>query len=239
MYCLFDASVIVPYYYPKAHKSPKVAKNARILIESVRSGKTTHFFYIPNFCIAEVFSTFMKYAYSDWNVHTRSGKMHQKIHRKLREQFQEDIHNAKLFYHYELSRYHIIAINLVAPVDHYYKMSRGTGKTPAGTYDQLIIAMGIHLVKMHGAGNVLVLTTDERLAKIIRRCRRPLRPSVYRRLGLKEALEFTGIRFRPESFPLVLDLDRATDIQIKEVFPEWPLPIKRRYERPYHIKKRW
>ncbi len=239
MYCLFDASVIAPYYYPKSHKSPKVAERARILIESVRSGGSEHFFYIPNFCIAEVFSTFMKYAYSDWNKDTRSGRIHQIVHRSLRTQFQEDIHNAKLFYHYELSRYHIIAINLVAPLDHYYKMSRGTGKTPAGTYDQLIIAMGVHLVKMHGAGNVVVITADERLAKIIEKCRCRIPPSVSRRLRLKEASEFTGIQFRPSSFPLVLDLKRTKKTQLKGIFGEWPLHIKKRYKRPYHIKKQW
>jgi hypothetical protein len=236
MYCLFDASVIVPYYYPKAHKSPKVAKNARILIESVRSGKTTHFFYIPNFCIAEVFSTFMKYAYSDWNRQRNSGKMDQRIHSSLRKQFEGDIHNAKLFYHYELSRYHVLAINLVAPIDHYYKMTRTPGQTPASTYDQLIIAMGIHLVKIHGAGNVVVVTADDRLTKVIEKCRAPIRDFAYERLQLDEGSKFTGIQFGPESFPLVLNLKTATKTQLSNVFEVWPLPIKKRYRRPYLVE---
>ncbi|KPL01287.1 MAG: hypothetical protein AMJ91_00595 [candidate division Zixibacteria bacterium SM23_73_3] len=237
MYCLFDANVIAAYYCPKTTRSSKVVENARILIESVRSGESRHFFYIPNFCIAEVFSVFMKYAYSSWNKQTKSGRIHGKVHKRLREQFETDIHNAKLFYHYELSRYHVLAINLIAPIDHHYKLTRksktGGAQNPAGTFDELIIAMGIQLVKIHGAGNVVVITTDDRLAKVIDKCRGVIPDSIYRRLRLREASEFTGISFRSDSFPLVLNLKKATKTQLKQIFGRWPLSIKKRYKRPY------
>ena len=236
MYCLFDANVIAAYYCPKTTRSSKVVKNARVLIESVRSGKSNHFFYIPNFCIAEVFSVFMKYAYSNWNKQTGGGKIGGKAHRALRKQFEADIHNARLFYHYELSRYHVLAVNLVAPIDHYYKLYRKSKQSPAGTFDQLIIAMGIHLVKIHGSGKVVVITSDDRLARIIEKCRGTIRSSAEKRLRLKEASEFTGIEFRPESFPLVLNLKKATETQLKSLLGEWPLPIKKKYKRPYLVK---
>jgi hypothetical protein len=62
MYCLFDASVIVPYSSPTTHENKNVHTFAVNIIESVRSGASNHFLYIPNFCIAEVFSTFSKHA---------------------------------------------------------------------------------------------------------------------------------------------------------------------------------
>lgn len=237
MYCLFDACVIAAYYCPSTTRSRKVVESARNLIESVRSGKSKHFFYIPNFCIAEVFSVFMKYAYSRWNKQTKSGRIRGWVHKRLRKQFEADIHNAKLFYHYELSRYHVLAINLVAPIDHHYKLYR-EAKTigrhaPAGTFDQLIIAMGIHLVKIHGAEKVVIVTADDRLARVIAKCRGSIPDSICQRLRLEEAADFTGIPFRPESFPLVLNLKRATKTQLKEVFGTWPLPIKKRYKRPH------
>jgi hypothetical protein len=238
-YCLFDASVIVPYFLIKAHKNGGVHKRAAVLIESVRSGETNHFFYIPNFCIAEVFSTFAKYAYGDWNKQVKSGTIHGKIHNSLRKQFESDIHNAALFYHYELARYHVLAVNLVAPVDHYFKLTRGASKTvaPAGAFDQLIVAMGIHLTKIHGAGNVVVITADNRLAKLIKKCRSRISDSARRTMQLSGAENLVGIPFCADSFPLVLNLDTAKDNDLEVVFGKWPLPVAHRYRRPYHLKR--
>ncbi len=239
MYCLFDANVIAAYYCSKTTRSTKVVENARILVESVRSGESDYFFYIPNFCIAEVFNVFMKYTFSNWNIHTKSGRINRKIHSSLRKQFREDIHNARLFYHYELSRYHVLAIDLVAPIDHHYKISRERknkkrkAQNPAGTFDHLIIAMGIHLVKIHGSDNVVIVTADDRLAKIVEKCKEHIPVTIQNRLGLKKVSEFIGIPFSPKSFPHVINLKKATKTQLKSLFKEWPLPIKNRYRRPY------
>jgi hypothetical protein len=237
MYCLFDASVVAAYYCPITTRSKKAVEIARNIIESVRSGERNHFFYIPNFCIAEVFNVFMKYTYSNWNRHTRQGRLNRKVHNSVRKQFQKDIHNASLFYHYELSRYHVLAINLVSPIDHYYKLARsvkrGSRHNPAGTLDQLIITMGIHLARIHGSENVVVITTDERICKIIEKCRSPIGLSARNHLKLREASEFTGIPFRAASFPRVINLKNATKQQLRDVFGEWPLPVKQRYKKPY------
>ena len=238
MFCLFDTSVIVPYFIPKAHKNNEVHVRAASIIESVRSGMTDHFFYIPNFCIAEVFSTFAKHAYGNWNKQVKSGTIHGKVHNSLRKQFQSDIHNAALFYHYELARYHVLAVNLVAPVDHYFKLARGTSKTvaPAGAFDQLIVAMGIHLTKIHGVGNVVVITADNRLYRLIKKCRSNVSTSARKTMQLSEAEKLVKIPFHAESFPLVLNLDTTKDKDLKAIFGQWPLPISSRYKRPYHLK---
>jgi hypothetical protein len=241
IYCLFDASVIVPYFIPRAHDNPKVHERAVSIIESVRSGSTKHFFYIPNFCIAEVFSTFAKHTYGAWNRQVRQrGRIDRRVYQSLRGQFQKDIHNAALFYHYELSRYHVLAINLVAPVDHRFKLSRGTGNKPcpAGTFDQLIVAMGIHLAKIHGAGNVVIITADQRLSKLIQKCRSNISSSARRSMQLDEAEKLVGIPFKKDSFPSVLNFDKAKDKALASIFGQWPLPCATRYQKPYHLKLR-
>jgi hypothetical protein len=241
MYCLFDASVIVSYFIPHAHKNPKVHERASSIIESVRSGESKHFFFVPNFCIAEVFSTFAKLTYGAWNRQVRKrGKIDRRLYKSLRKQFQTDIHNAALFYHYELSRYHVLAVNLVAPVDHYFKLSRGVRKTvnPAGTFDQLIVAMGIHLTKIHGTGNVVVITADYRLSKLIQKCRSNISDSARKSMQLDEAEKLVGIPFESGSFPLVLNLDTAKEKGLKSVFGKWPLPCAARYKKPHHLKSR-
>lgn len=239
-YCLFDTSVLVPYFLPHSHKEAKVHERAVAIIESVRSKASEHFFYIPNFCIAEVFSTFAKHAYGDWNKQVSSGTIDGRVHASLRKQFQDDIHNAALFYHYELSRYHVLTVNIVAPVDHYFKLGRGDGRriVPSGAFDQLIAAMGIHLTKIHGAGNVVVITADNRLAKLIRKCRSPISATARKTMKIADAERFVGIPFVADSFPLVLDLATAKDRDLKAVFGEWPLPVARRYKRPCHLKRK-
>ncbi len=239
-YCLFDTSVLVPYFLPHSHKEAKVHERAVAIIESVRSKASEHFFYIPNFCIAEVFSTFAKHAYGDWNKQVSSGTIDGRVHASLRKQFQDDIHNAALFYHYELSRYHVLTVNIVAPVDHYFKLGRGDGRriVPSGAFDQLIAAMGIHLTKIHGAGNVVVITADNRLAKLIKKCRLTISPSARKTMKIADAERFVGIPFVADSFPLVLDLATAKDRDLKAVFGEWPLPVARRYKRPCHLKRK-
>lgn len=242
MYCLFDANVIAAYYLPATCRSEKVVDAARALIESVRSGGSSHFFYIPNFCIAEVFSVFMKHTYGHWNPHVKHGTVDGRVHNSVRKQFQEDIHNARLFYHFELTRYHVLALNLVAPIDHYYQLAKKTKKNrhqvrPAGTFDHLIVAMAVHLVKIHGAGDVCLITADERLERIVSKCKTTIPYTARRRLKLTEAEDFTGIAFEPDSFPHVLNLRSATQKQYVHVFGEWPPPRLKKYERPYLAKK--
>ena len=241
MYCLFDACVVAAYYLPKSTRSKQLVKNARNLIESVRSGESQHFFYIPNFCIAEVFSVFMKYAYGQWNSQVKHGTIHGKIHNSLRDQFQKDIHNAKLFYHYELSRYHVLSINLVAPIDHYFKLSRGKGRNksgvnPAGTFDHLIIAMGLHLAKIHGPENVCIITADDRLEKIVNKCNSGIPSDTKRKLNLSQSHKLTGIDFNKDSFPYVVNLKKPKKKIMKSLFEDWPLPVKNRYKKPYLAK---
>ncbi len=51
-------------------------------------------------------------------------------------------------------------------VDHYFQFSKKKSKkqriAPMGTFDHLIISMGIHLAHIHGRENVLVVSTDDR-----------------------------------------------------------------------------
>lgn len=238
--CLFDTSVLVPYYLADATKFPIVTTRMRTLVESVRSGASEHFFYVPNFCIAETFSTFMKYAFSKWNPQLKGPLLDKRIHKSLRSQFQADIHNAKLFYHYELSRYHVLAINLVAPIDHHFKMTRKRSKktrpvAPAGTFDQLIVSMALHLVKIHGDDEVALVTADDRLARLINKCRKPLTATVKKKLGVDDAETLTGVSFSPSSFPIPLNLKTAKDDELAAFFGEWPIQSAKRYRKPYLV----
>lgn len=54
---------------PRSIDSKKARDRIENIFNSVRSGETEHFFYLPNSCVAEVFSVFMKHSFGAWNRH--------------------------------------------------------------------------------------------------------------------------------------------------------------------------
>ncbi|MBU1998020.1 MAG: hypothetical protein V1490_02930 [Candidatus Omnitrophota bacterium] len=229
MYFLLDSNVTAGYYLPRSLGSKKACKRIEMIFDSVRSRGSNHFFYIPNFCIAEVFGVFAKYCFGDWNPHVRSkGAIDPRLYVKLIKQFEKDIHNGKFLYHYELSRYHILAVDLVAPVDHYFRISRSIKKQakPMGTFDHLIIAMGIHLAHIHTPEKICILSADDRLTAILRKCKSYIPRNTLKKLKLDIAAEITGKPFGPNIFPRVLNLKSAKDQELVDIFGGWPLEIR-------------
>jgi hypothetical protein len=239
LYVLLDTNVTAGYYLPRSLNSVKARERIENIFDSARSKLTEIFFYLPNFCVAETFSVFMKHSFGKWNTHVKKkGTIDTRIYRKLVDQFQSDIHNGKFIYHYELSRYHILGINLVAPVDHHYKFKRGKKNvSPMGTFDHLIVSMGIHLTSIHGKKNVVLVTADDRISDILNRCNSGLPSSTIRKLKLQNAEKLTGKPFRPETFPQCLNLKDATIKELKDVCGAWPLPVAPLPEPVYRFTK--
>jgi hypothetical protein len=227
IYALLDTNVTAGYYLARSLTSQVARRHIATIIDSVRTGGSKHSLYIPNICIAETFSVFMKYAFGKWNPHLKHKKtIDKRVYEHLVSQFQKDIHNGRLLYQYELSRYHILAIDLVAPIDHHYQHTRGKkNHRPMGTFDHLYVAMGIHLAHIDGNENVVLLTADDRISNIVSRCRVSIADSTVRKLKLRIAEEVTGRAFSPALFPRCLNLKTATRRQLAEVFGEWPLPV--------------
>jgi hypothetical protein len=235
MYVLLDANVTAAYYLRRSTTSTRVANRIEIIFDSVRSGERKHFFYLPNFCVAEVFSVFMKYCFGSWNRHVKGETIDTRHYNRIVKQFESDIHNGKFIYHYELARYHVLGINLVAPVDHYFRISRDRrgkdGKVrkrpvnPMSTLDHLIISMGIHLGHIHGVENVAIVSADDRLTNILAKCKTKIPPATIRMLKLDKCGELTGREFKPDIFPKHVNLRTASESNLRAVLGEWPLPV--------------
>lgn len=239
LYLLLDSNVTAGYYLPRSLGSKRARVRIQNIFDSVRSGQSPHFLYIPNFCVAEVFSVFAKYSFGAWNRHVPS-TIDTRVYKSLVEQFRADIHNGRFLYHYELARYHILGIDLVAPVDHYYRFSRSKkkggaspvatrrkkgGVAPMATLDHLIISMGIHLARIHGSDRVGILTADDRLTNILGRCRKGIDRSTIKKLKLDLAAQTTGMAFGPDIFPKFANLKASTNAELRDLFGAWPLPV--------------
>lgn len=226
-YILLDSNVTAGYYLPRSLWSKNARHRIENIFDSARSGRSQFFFYLPNFCVAEVFSVFMKHSFGAWNSHLKNkGTIDTRVYKSLVGQFESDIHNGKFIYHYELSRYHVLGINLVAPVDHYYRFNRGKNNVaPMGTFDHLIISMGVHLAHIHGRDNVLVVSADDRLTNILKKCSGPLSSATKKKLKLDLAESLTGRQFSPDTFPRGVNLKTAKKTELEAAFGEWPLPV--------------
>lgn len=193
MYFLLDANVAAGYYLPRSLNSEKAKFRIEKIFDYIRMNSRDHFIYIPNICIAETFNVFAKHSFGYWNSHLKSkATIDSRIYESLVKSFQKDVHNGHFLYHYELNRYHIINTNLVSPIDHHYKISPGKKSKPAGTFDHIIISMGVELSRIHGADNVCILSTDERLIKVLEKCKSAMSPETIKKLKFNIAERVCG-----------------------------------------------
>lgn len=230
-FILVDANVVAAYYLTRSLRNKVALPYIENIFEFVRQNPNDYMIYIPNFCIAEVVSVFIKHTFAKWNI---KETINTKVYNSLINSFQNDIHNAQFMYHLELDRYHVLGINLVAPIDHFFQISR-TSKDkrkyqPAGTFDQLIISMGVQLAKIHGRENVCILTADYRLAKIVEKCRSNIRATTLSKMKISIAEKVCSVKFSKELFPNYINLGRKQikEDEIKDFFGAYPLNIKRR-----------
>jgi hypothetical protein len=235
MYCLLDANLVLGYYLPRALDFAKARERIRVLVDSVRSGESTHFLYVPNFVIAEVFNNFAKYSFGRYNrrVTKNGGAIDNRIYQKLCDQFHNDIHNGQLFYQLELNRYHVLGVDLVAPIDHCFKIQRKQKfSNLAGTFDQLIVAMSVHLGHIQEIDKIVILTANTRLAQVVEKCRRKISPNTVKKLKLSRAPDVAGKAFGPNILRFVRQGMKLCDCGTS--FPQnrrmpWSLPRHNTY----------
>ena len=203
-HCRFcqNANVTAGYYLPCSLNLKSADGRGDFRLGPFEKKEKT-FFTSRIFAIAEVFSVFMKHCFGIWNRHLRrKGTIDSRVYESLVKQFQSDIHNGHFLYHYELNRYHVLGINLVAPIDHYFKISRRQKNVvPMSTFDHLVISMGVHLAHIHGTENVCIPSADGRLTDILKKCKSGIKKATVKKLKLDIAEEVTGRAIRSSSLP--------------------------------------
>lgn len=232
---LWDASVVIPYYVPEGTKNSRTAVvRVPIILDAVRHHRLDALCVIPNIVVAEVFATLDKFCYSTWdkqvgNMFGGKGKtLDTRLYKSARRKFRADIHNGALFYQHDLGRYHILGLDLIAPVDKHRKFYRKKDVRSMGASDLLIGSMALHLVRIHGRDNVRLLTADRRMHAIFERACSKLKPETARSLGLIDKAKELGFgSWSGDLYPHVLDLERCTDKQLETIFGEWPLSIRK------------
>jgi len=235
-FVLLDANIVAGYYLPESLESVQAKKRIKNIIDAVRNGGTLEvLLFIPNLCIPEVFAVFAKYGFAIWerSVKRNLPKGIKKTrYKEIRENFRSDLHRGSLLQPIELNRYHILAADLISPVDanfEYYR-NRQNRKTKRykkmmGAADHTIIGMGINLSKIHGRNNFAILTADRRLADILTRAN-SVNKNTAKRLGLVKTAQELGLEYGANIYPYVINLANATKNELRRFFGVWPLPMK-------------
>lgn len=231
-YILLDTSVLVGYYIPESISAPAHDK-IRIILESCRTGMQPDWYLmIPNIVIAEVFSTFAKYCFATWNQQVKRNLpngLDKRRYNTIRRLFHEHIHNGHFFHQIELNRYHILGIDLIAPIDHYFEHFRGKkNKRPMQTADMLILSMGIYLNHQFGHDKFMILTADRRMSAICEKARLGINESTIDKLDIRKKANELGYGYSSTIFPKIVNLAKRGKQYLKDCFGEWPLPIAKR-----------
>jgi len=225
-YILLDANVLVGYYLPEAVSS-RVAHRIESILECCRKGKCREWYLlVPNLVIAEVFTTFAKYCYATWNSHVKKALpdgLDQRRYKRVCRIFHQHIHNGQFLHQVELNRYHILAVDLIAPIDNHYQFYRGKRrrKTPMGTADILILAMGIHLNHQFGHQRFLIVTADRRMTDICGRAA-SMNKNTAERLGIVQKANDLGYGYHPQLYPTIVNLAGATRGDLERDLGVWP-----------------
>lgn len=179
---LFDASAAVEMYHPRNAQVGRIVQRLKEQRTVLRQAA----FFIPNFCIAEVFNTFAKWHFDptderqriDWTEYER-----------LIRRFRQDVRWGRLLYTYDLNRYHIMAADEIIPIEH--TVARRDERDHLSTYDILLIAMACELHYIGPAGSVHLVTCDKRIQIICEEFRKPdisrLRKKISRALDEPES----------------------------------------------------
>lgn len=227
-YIILDACVAAAHYVPEsAARYGRLAERARLLVEGFgKPGVCDQRLLIPAFCIPEVFSIFAKYRFGKWNTHVKQ-PIDDLSYWRARLRFRNDIHNGRVIQQVELSRYVILATDLISPIDHHYEYYRSrknkVRKVPMGAFDHCLIAVGIDLVKCRGHENVLIATADRRLGHILGKARKIKKQSAAK-LGLIRTAKDLGLTWGPKIYPRVINLATARDVDLAQAFGVWPPP---------------
>jgi phosphate/sulfate permease len=159
---LFDASAAVCFYTEARPRAKDVIQRVLELRESLPC-----ILYIPNLCIPEVLNALTKLKYEPENLRDRVNRVE---YDSCINKFKRDVHWGRLFYPYDLNRYHILAVDEIIPFEYEVKREPRPNKDKKydrlSAFDILVIAMASELAYTHGVNNVALLTGDSRMKRV-------------------------------------------------------------------------
>ena len=161
---LLDSNILVDYYL---QERSSIVQSMKALKKARQEGRCRLF--IPNFCIAEVFSTFARKCYLNNDLNEAQSR---RAKWAFVDEISRDYEYARyqFFTHIELNRYHLFNGHMVYTpawefVSSLHHEGRFEGKYPS-TFDLLVIAQGIEMTSLYSEDNFRLVTSDALMLEI-------------------------------------------------------------------------
>lgn len=230
---VLDANLLASYLL-KHHNAAGLPARVSNLLEPVFSGAWPRIrVHVPSICLAEVYAVLDKCRFCVWHGEQKTNPDRRLAPRQYEQAWTKlrNLEDENAFHPIEVEPRHMRAVRIVAPVNAKYQFRRRTQgrkgrskiKPPMGTNDLLVAACAIIIKQRMATEDVVVVTADQRLSDVIEKCQN-LTPARIDGLGLKTRAAEAGIRWYPGIFPRHLNLNTASDQDIRNVFGTWPIP---------------
>lgn len=226
-----DANLLIDYLHPRSCNSPRLAERLKVLFQSTLVARWPDIrLYIPAIAVAEVLAALDKYRYCTWTGPVKrdaSLKLSPSEHRQVVDTFLAKV-TTRACEQIDHEPSHIPLVSLLSPINHKYKYRRGAVdgkrvKRPMGASDCVIAAAAILLGSRVGGDRARLLTSDQRLADVVSKCRK-LSPRRAEVLGLPEIARGVGLEWSPTIYPEAVNLRTASIQVLRKTFGGWPLP---------------
>ncbi len=190
IFYLLDTSAAAHHYIPDKDITPQID----LILE--QQALTKAFAFIPQFCVSELFNTFAKIHFRKKESYPEEYQeqylqdfkpLSKDEYKEVCDNFKEDMKFGKIFYNYELNRYHIFNADYIIPFEHQVNLIKTNPKTKKeepwllSSFDILVISMGMELTKINGPDSTYLLTCDKRMKIVTDNIREAFKSDVVRK----------------------------------------------------------
>ena len=223
-----DTNILGDFLYPKSTRATKRVGRSQVLMSAVVNAKWPAIkLYTPAICIAESMGILDKYRFCTWGREVKQDptlKLSAADYRTARKLLTDAV-GQRTIEQLEHEPTHVLLAGLISPVNSHFQIRRNKHriKPPMGAADCVIAGMAIHLVSRMGRESVLLVTGDQRMADVVRKAEK-VKDTTAEKLGLTSLAKSAGLTWNAKLYPKVLNLQRATESELKAAFGGWPLP---------------
>ncbi len=241
---VIDTSILGDFLHPRRTKASTRAQRSHMLLAAaINANWPCLRVYTPAICIAEAIGILDSYRFCTWGKELSKNpnlRLSSRSYRTARQTLTDAVKRRKIE-QIEHEPTHVLLAGLISPVNNRFQIRRKkrvknssspTIKQPMGAADCVIVGMAIHLVSRIGRESVHLVTGDQRMADVLMKAER-LKPATAETLGLPSNARAAGLEWSPQLYPSSINLERATDRDLRIAFGGWPLPTK-----PVVVKKR-
>jgi hypothetical protein len=208
-----DTSVLAAAFVPSSTDSQVVRDVIDGIFACSQSGWPAIRLYVPAICVAKTLGVFDKLRFKDRTL----GQTEYAVARSALERFVGDRHYHQL----DQQPRHVFATGLVSPIN--YSLSGRQGRH-MGAADCLVAGMAVLLGHQVGVEDVLLLTADSHMAKVMARAAQ-LTATEADGMGIADIAAKVGVSpWSPGIYPGCLNVRETQEAQLREAFLGWPLP---------------